>query len=729
MRAAALNDKMGRQYGLRALTRRGRERDFASTPNRICQFNFSYFVHVCLRYEQTRRRIAVSRFDNDSSLAKAFLSLMLVLFVATAAPAAFAQENTSNDSSAPLVYSVENTGATFAAPAFPSFAQLPIIRPLPDPFQFADGTRDTSFSNWERRRNEIKAAIETYELGPKPDCSDCTIKATYTPPPTAGGANVGSLQVVVTRNGKSLTLNERVWLPTGMGSGPFPAVIAMSLAFPPFFVPPVPNYGSLPASVFTNLPIATVDFFHNDVTEYSFFGVISHANDPFYQLYPELCAGTCTGTSNSGQYAAWAWGVSRLIDGMKMASQQATNPLPIDMSHLAVTGCSYAGKMALFAGALDERIALTISQENGGGGAPSWRVSHDIEAQTTVEDIDDTDYNWFAGQMLQFAGNNVYKLPVDHHELMAMVAPRALLETGNTEFYWLSNGSNYVSARATQSIYNTLGIGDRFGFYIDGNHNHCATLPAEAMPIQAFVNKFMLGQTGTNTDVEVYPNPADTVDYGYPIVVSNGGYSYYFPTMDYQRWTAWWGTDNPQFPTDWNTGGTFILSMSNNLNVASGDTVMGGYDLWLGGYHPAATVSLVSGSVQADVACADGSSYTLTIPLPSNQAYSIPANDNNWFPAPQQNSPLVYQGSATAPGCSGGVAKSSYFRAMGVSENGAGNPGGPGLLTTDVADPLNVRFHCSDSNNGSGGHWSPTVTVNWQPLTSANSTNQNPFQP
>jgi hypothetical protein len=32
-------------------------------------------------------------------------------------------------------------------------------------------------------------------------------------------------------------------------------------------------------------------------------------------------------------------------------------------------GCSYADKMALFAGAFDERIALTIAQESGGGGA------------------------------------------------------------------------------------------------------------------------------------------------------------------------------------------------------------------------------------------------------------------------------------------------------------------------------------------------------------------------
>ncbi|HET7348441.1 MAG TPA: hypothetical protein VFJ10_13990, partial [Acidobacteriaceae bacterium] len=76
-------------------------------------------------------------------------SLALLVFVSAAAPAAFCQENTSGDASTPLVYGVENTGASYPAPTFPPFAQLPIIRPLPDPFLFVDGTRDTSFSSWE----------------------------------------------------------------------------------------------------------------------------------------------------------------------------------------------------------------------------------------------------------------------------------------------------------------------------------------------------------------------------------------------------------------------------------------------------------------------------------------------------------------------------------------------------------------------------------------------------
>ena len=629
-----------------------------------------------------------------------YLFLILSLFLLATVAGVFAQENTSADSILPLVYDTENTGAAFTPPTFPDFAHLPIIRPLPDPFLFADGTRDTSFANWERRRNEIKAAVEKYEIGTKPDCHDCTITATYTP--AAAGAKNGTLQVVVSRKGKTVTLNERVWLPTGMGSGPFPVLIPMSLAFPPFFVPGVPNYGSLPASVFSSRPIATIDYFHNDVTAYSFSSPSNHTNDPFYQMYPELCAGVCTGGSNSGQYAAWAWGVSRLIDGIIIATHQATNPLPIDVKHILVTGCSYAGKMALFSGALDERVALTIAQESGGGGAPAWRVTDEVEAGGASEDIQRTDYNWFAGQMKQFSGVNRYKLPSDHHELMAMVAPRALLETGNTDFYWLSNRSNYVSARATQRIYNTLGIGDRFGFYIDGNHNHCATRPEEAPAISAYVDKFLLDKADVNTDVEVFPtNPPLTYDYS---------------TLDYARWTAWWGSDNPKFPDNWNPGdGTLVMQMNRPLNINLGDNVLAGYDLFMDNAHPAANVSVLGGVVSTDVSCPDGSSYSLEVPVP-NQSYAIPAADNDWFPSPVQKSPLVWQGSvanSSTLACTGGVAKTSYFSVL-----GSGQPrfqfGGPGFLSTDTTDPLNVRFHCTDGSvNGAGGSWSPTVTLNF----------------
>jgi len=637
----------------------------------------------------------------------AALSAVLVLGSATGEDKPDRDRMLFHHQERPLVYDVENTGARYPTPVFPSFDQLSIIRPLPDPFVFFDGRRDTSFASWERRRNEIKASIEKYEIGPKPDCSDCTITASYTPP-AAGSTAKGVLRVVVTRNGKSITLTSGVHVPTGMGNSPFPALIPMTF----FASPSGANPGSLPARVVTGRPIATIDFVHNNVAALTF-GVVDHSADPFYQLYPELCAGTCNGNvSNSGLYAAWSWGVSRLIDGMEIAARQTVNPLPIDMQHLAVTGCSYAGKMALYAGAFDERIALTIAQESGGGGAPSWRVSHEIEANGSAEDIHHTSYDWFGGQMRQFAGDNGYKMPTDHHELMAMIAPRALLQTGNTDFYWLSNRSNYVSARATQRIYKSLGLGDRFGFYIDGGHAHCGTLPAEDPAIAAYIDKFLLGDATANTDVEVHP----------------------YPALDYSRWTAWWGEGQnhrtlgededrreghdgdksrrvvyPKFPNDWNTMGTVVMSLKHGLRVQinSGDTVLAGYQLAVrGDAHPAATVSLVSGDIQADVRCFDGRSYTLTIPLPTNQSYSIPANEESFFP-----DATTFQGSATATQCSG-VLEGAYFTALGISP-GTGNPGGPGFTTTDMTQRLETRFRVS--SNGDTTRPRAPLTVNFQP--------------
>jgi dienelactone hydrolase len=331
----------------------------------------------------------------------------------------------------PLVYTVENTGANCAAPPLPALNQLPVIEPLTDPFVRSNGSsRSTSFSDWACRRNEIKQEIEYYEIGTKPPRPDNI---------TAGFSG-STLTVQVTRNGQSMTLTAQVILPTG--AGPFPAVIGMNS-----------GTGSLPATIFSSRNIARITYSHDQVTTYN----NPQLTNPFYRLYPEY------NLNNSGQYSAWAWGVSRIIDGLELVQ----SALPINLSRIAVTGCSYAGKMALFAGAFDERVALTIAQESGGGGAPAWRVS---ETLGDVERLGSTSNQWFKNDMFQFAGANVPRLPHDHHELMAMVAPRALLVTGNTDYMWLANPSCYVSARATKEVYNTFGIGDRFGFYIDGGH-------------------------------------------------------------------------------------------------------------------------------------------------------------------------------------------------------------------------------------------------------------------
>jgi hypothetical protein len=404
------------------------------------------------------------------------LSLLLILFSINL----FAQ--------APFVYDKENTGARFPLPLLTTIDQLPVIDPLPDPFMWTDGKgRSAKFSDWEHHRNDFKAQIEKYEIGIKPNRPENI---------TASFSNVDStLSVVVTVNGKSLTLTSKIILPGG--KGPFPAVIGMNS----------PN-GSIPADIFSSRNIARIRYVHNQVTTYN----APKNTDPYYQLYPEQWGA-------SGQYSAWAWGVSRIIDGLELV--QAS--LPIDLKHIAVTGCSYAGKMALFSGAFDERIALTMAQESGGGGATAWRVSETIG---DVEKIGATSHQWFRESMFQFSGLEVSRLPIDHHELMAMVAPRALLVTGNTDYTWLANPACYVASRATKEIYRALGVSDRFGFYIDGSHNHCA-IPVNQRPaIEAFVDKFLLERKEVNTDtVTIHP----------------------YKELDYKKWYAWWGKGKPVF--------------------------------------------------------------------------------------------------------------------------------------------------------------------------------------
>ncbi len=385
----------------------------------------------------------------------------------------------------PLAYDFENTGVDCTKPPLPAFADLPIVMPLTDPFEWSDGNgRISSFEDWCCRRAEIGAEIEHYEIGPKPVRPD-TITASY---------SGGTLTVNVTENGKTLTLTSQVTIPEG--TGPFPAVIGMNS-----------GTGGLPVDIFSNRKIATIAYMHDQVVTYN----NKSKTDPYFKLYPDLFY--------SGEYAPWAWGVSRIIDGLELVQSD----LPIDLKHLAVTGCSYAGKMAIFAGAFDERIALTISQESGGGGAAAWRVSETIGV---VETLGATSHQWFMESMFQFSGTNVSKLPHDHHELMAMIAPRAILVLGNPDYIWLADESGYVSCKAAHEVWKAFGIPDRFGFSIVAGHMHCSLPNTQYPEVEAYVEKFLLGDTTVNTNVMISP----------------------YDIVDFSRWTRWWGTGDPAFP-------------------------------------------------------------------------------------------------------------------------------------------------------------------------------------
>lgn len=378
----------------------------------------------------------------------------------------------------PLVYDKEYTNDNFQLPGILPIDKLPEIATLPDPFAWADGSgRSTDFKDWKRHRFEIAHQLQHYELGMKPVTPRDSIEATL---------NNDTLRVIVHENGEVLLLTAPIKYPEGNGS--FPAVIGIGRPT-----------GALPEQLFDKRKIAQITF---DFTQ-----VMSHTqkrgNEPINRLYPEQ--------TEMGSYCAWSWGISRLIDGLEKVGKKSR----IDLSHLAISGCSFAGKMALFAGAFDERIALTIAQEPGGGGVNAWRVSETLE---NVETLGRTNYAWFLESMRQFAGKNVNRLPIDHHELAALIAPRALLVLGNTDYEWLAEESNYVSCQAARMVWKAFGIEDRMGFSIQGGHMHCMLPKSQYPEVEAFIDKFLLGKT----DVDTFVTKADM-----------------FEDVDYLKWMPW----------------------------------------------------------------------------------------------------------------------------------------------------------------------------------------------
>ena len=328
---------------------------------------------------------------------------------------------------------------------------------LPDPFAMHDGTRISTKAQWECRRAEVKADIEKYEIGPKqiPEKVEATFSG-------------GKLSVVVTTSSGSITLSSTV---SGSGSC---VVIGM-------------NGNSSMVSGCTQVP-----FSHDQVVGYNSGGGTQTQSDPFYKVYPSLWG-------KIGNYNAWSWGISRLIDGIV----QMKDSMKVDPTKIAVHGCSYAGKMALFGGAFDQRVALTVAQESGGGGITSWRTSQDFttRTKTDVEKIDNTNYAWFMSSMKSL---DPYSLPHDHHELIAMVAPRAIIALGNPEMEWLGDESGYKSVMAAAEVFKAMGVPENIGYDFTGNHSHCAAAASQTTSVNTFVTKFLKAGTGS-TNVAIKP--------------------------------------------------------------------------------------------------------------------------------------------------------------------------------------------------------------------------------
>ncbi len=348
---------------------------------------------------------------------------------------------------------------------------------FPDPLVFEDGTLVTDAEDWtSHRRPEILALFEHHVYGRAPDRPSGMIVEVSDPVKDTlnGLATRKEIAVRFTANPEDPTMHILVYLPN---RDERPAPLFLGLNF----------WGNHTIHSDPEIPLATAWMRNNPEL-----GIVDHRaieasrgtassrwpvemilqrgyglatiycgdidpdfDDGFengvHRLFPrDDSAGDAWAT-----ISAWAWGLCRALDAFEEDSA-------IDTSRVAVMGHSRLGKTALWAGAADPRFALVISNNSGCGGAALSRRRFG----ETVERINTTFPHWFCSNFSLY-NNREEALPVDQHELIALIAPRPVYVASAEEDLWADPRGEFLSAAAAGPVYELLGK---------------KSLPAETMP-------------------------------------------------------------------------------------------------------------------------------------------------------------------------------------------------------------------------------------------------------
>ncbi|MGW7517339.1 glucuronyl esterase domain-containing protein [Streptomyces sp. NPDC054796] len=137
--------------------------------------------------------------------------------------------------------------------------------------------------------------------------------------------------------------------------------------------------------------------------------------------------------------------------------------------------------------------------ESGTAGAPILRgVAGESGAQPLSSAY--SEQPWLGDAFGSFTGNPA-TLPVDTHQIAAMVAPRGLFVMENPHIDWLGAKSGSVAALGAAEVYKALGAGSNISYWSDvQDGNHCASRSEWRTPLQQHIQKF-LRKTGNDPGV------------------------------------------------------------------------------------------------------------------------------------------------------------------------------------------------------------------------------------
>ncbi len=347
------------------------------------------------------------------------------------------------------------------ATRWPEVDQLPELDDLPDPFLMANGSRVASDRDWRRRRREIIAMLAHYEYGHMPPPPDnLRVKAVGSQPFADGKAELRRV-VLEMGPGHHARMNAAIYLPA-KATGRVPVVLAVEPVWQEHLWPV--------ARLMLERGYAFAGYERHDLDRDD-----ADRSDGVHPLYPDY---------DWASLSVWAWGAMRLVD-------YVTTLESVDARRLALTGHSRAGKTALLAAALDERIALAAPHCSGAGGAGSYLIlgkkSESLDLITRAARF----HYWFHPRLRKFAGRE-RRLPFDQHFLRALVAPRCVVSMEGLGDLWANPLGTQQMWRATQPVFDFLGVPDRNAVYFrPGGHD---TTMGDWSALLDYCDHFLLGK-------------------------------------------------------------------------------------------------------------------------------------------------------------------------------------------------------------------------------------------